>query len=69
MYMYYLEGSKKKKMTNKCVYCNSEVPESRVMQICDLCGKNVWGERMFSAILKNTEEAKEQGNLEFNSNF
>ncbi len=52
---------------SKCVYCNSEISDDRSMQICDRCGEKVWGKKMFDAIKKTTDEAKERGDLEFNS--
>lgn len=51
-------------MSSKCVYCCSEVPLERTMQICDRCGIKVWGEKMFKAILSSTECEKEKGNME-----
>ena len=51
----------------KCVYCNAEIPENSVIDVCDRCGVGVWGEKMFKAIKKNMEDAKQNGDLEFNS--
>lgn len=48
----------------KCVYCKGNVPEERVMQICDKCGVRVWGAKMFEAILKGTNSEAEKGNME-----
>jgi len=33
------------------------------MEVCDNCGKNVWGEKMFKTIVKNMEDAKDNGDL------
>ena len=52
---------------SKCVYCNAEISDDRSMQICDRCGEKVWGKKMFDAIKKTTDEAREKGDLEFNS--
>ena len=52
-----------KKMVKKCFYCKKEIPEEGVIDFCESCGKNVWGEKMFNTIVKNMEEAKENGNL------
>lgn len=50
-------------MTKKCIYCSEEVPNERVIDFCDTCGKNVWGERMFQTIVSNMEDAREKGDL------
>ncbi len=51
-------------MEKKCVYCNSAILDGRSMEICDQCGEKVWGKKMFEAIKKNTDEARDKGNLE-----
>ncbi len=48
----------------RCVYCNSDIHDSRSMEICDRCGEKVWGKKMFDAIKKNTDEARDKGDLE-----
>lgn len=53
------------KMVKKCVYCKAEIHDGRALDICNPCGMNVWGEKMFNAILKNTEDAKEKGDLSY----
>jgi hypothetical protein len=47
----------------KCIYCKIQIPESSVMDFCERCGKGVWGEKMYRAILQNFEEAGEKGDL------
>ena len=47
-----------------CVYCKGEVPEERAMDVCDKCGKSVWGEKMFAAIIEGTNKEMEKGNLD-----
>jgi hypothetical protein len=47
----------------KCIYCSSEIPNESVIDFCERCGKGVWGEKMFNAILKNMEDAREKGDL------
>ena len=47
----------------KCVYCSKELEEERAIDVCTDCGHNVWGEKMFSAIQENMQNAKEKGDL------
>jgi uncharacterized UBP type Zn finger protein len=50
-------------MTKKCIYCNKEISEDSVIDFCDSCGIEVWGEKMFKAIKENMEKARIEGNL------
>jgi len=50
-------------MTKKCVYCQKEISPESVVDFCETCGKDVWGDKMFNAIIKNMEEAKSNGDL------
>ena len=50
-------------MAKKCIYCKCEISDGRVMEVCDRCGKNVWGEKMFQAIVKNMDDARDNGDL------
>ena len=54
-------------MSKKCIYCGCEIPDEVVIDFCEKCGKNVWGEKMFNAIVQNMENAHENGDLNFNS--
>lgn len=47
----------------KCIYCYSEISQDSVMDVCNGCGYQVWGEKMFSAIKQNMENARESGDL------
>jgi uncharacterized UBP type Zn finger protein len=47
----------------KCVYCGTSVKEDSVIDVCDSCGRGVWGERMFQAIVENMESARDRGSL------
>jgi hypothetical protein len=47
-----------------CVYCRGEVPSDRAMDVCDRCGRGVWGEKMFKTIIDNTNSEMSKGNLE-----
>ncbi|MDA3837011.1 MAG: hypothetical protein PF542_05300 [Nanoarchaeota archaeon] len=48
---------------NKCVYCNSGISDDRALDVCNSCGIQVWGEKMFRAIVENMEGAKSNGTL------
>jgi len=50
-------------MTKKCIYCGAEIPDESVVDFCERCGKGVWGEKMFNAIIQNMEEARSKGDL------
>jgi len=50
-------------MTKKCIYCKAEIPDESVVDFCPKCGKRVWGEKMFNAIIQNMEEARSRGDL------
>jgi hypothetical protein len=47
----------------KCIYCGGELLDDHIVDFCDACGKNVWGEKMLNAIKKNMEAAKKRGDL------
>ena len=48
----------------KCIYCKCGLPDTSVIDFCERCGKGVWGEKMFNAIVSNMEESKARGDLE-----
>ena len=50
-------------MVKKCIYCSSEISDESVIDFCEKCGKSVWGEKMFNAIVENMNNAKENGDL------
>lgn len=50
-------------MGKKCFYCKREISDNRVVDICDICGHNVWGEKMFATIRFKTEEARDNNDL------
>ena len=47
----------------KCIYCKCDVSKNNVIDFCERCGKGIFGERMFEAIVKNMKNAKERGDL------
>lgn len=47
----------------KCIYCGCELSDGRVMEVCDKCGLKVWGEKMFNTIVKNMNDARDNGDL------
>ena len=51
-------------MVKKCVYCKNEIAQDSVVDVCERCGRAVWGEKMFKAIVENMEGAKKTGSLE-----
>lgn len=48
----------------KCVYCKCGIEDDRAVDVCDNCGKRVWGDKMFQAIKQNMGSAKAKGDLE-----
>jgi len=50
-------------MTNKCVYCKAEIIDNRALDVCTPCGKGIWGEKMFQAIVSNMGTARDKGDL------
>ena len=61
-------------MAKKCIYCGTEIPNESVIDFCDRCGVGVWGQKMFSAIKKQMEDARTKDdlcstNMNFNKDF
>lgn len=50
-------------MVKKCLYCQKELSSDSVIDFCQICGKGVWGDKMFNAIVQNMENARENGDL------
>jgi len=45
----------------KCIYCKCALSEDSLLDFCERCGKNVWGEKMFKAIVSGMKEGKDKG--------
>ena len=56
-------------MVKKCIYCRCELSEESVIDFCERCGKGVWGDKMFNAIIQNMENARSNGDLCDAGNF
>lgn len=50
-------------MTTRCVYCGADISDGRSMEICDGCGFRTWGRKMFETIKRNTDDARDNGDL------
>jgi hypothetical protein len=48
---------------SKCIYCKCEISDGRVIEVCDLCGRKVWGKKMFNTIVQNMDTARDKGDL------
>jgi uncharacterized UBP type Zn finger protein len=48
---------------SNCVYCKAEISDDRAVDVCDRCGLQVWGSKMFNAIKQNMENARDKGDL------
>jgi len=46
-----------------CMYCKKEINDDSVIDFCETCGKGVWGDRMFNAIVENMKNAKKNGDI------
>jgi hypothetical protein len=51
-------------MMKKCMYCKCEVDDSSLIDFCERCGKGVFGEKMFNAIVQNMKDANSRGDFD-----
>ena len=47
----------------KCIYCKAEISDESIIDFCQKCGIGVFGEKMFEAIVKNMENARDKRDL------
>ncbi len=50
-------------MVKKCLFCNTDVEETSVIDFCERCGVSHFGRKLFDVIKNNMEEARERGDL------